>query len=166
MAFHHTLFQLRELLIWLHLILQVQASKQTIWWQVHSPRNEWICMNLLGKFSLLAPVRGQKQISYFSSKCTGVNARCCQGLLQSSECSIWPALLKQGYQADSWALASIGLEALGKWSIFAMVLASLPQMSPSVCSPWLHCRRWGHWPSRGRPSCSKQVAHWSKVARK
>ena len=85
MAFHHTLFQLRELLIWLHLILQVQASKQTIWWQVHSPRNEWICMNLLGKFSLLAPVRGQKQISYFSSKCTGVNARCCQGPLQSRE---------------------------------------------------------------------------------
>ena len=84
-----TFFQLHESLIWWHLNLQVQARVEFGGKSTHLETSgyAWIC---LANAALLVSVWGQKQISYFSSKCTGVNARCLQGLLQSSECSIWP----------------------------------------------------------------------------
>ena len=90
-AWHSTkdFFQLHEFLIWWHLNLQVQARVDSGGKSTHLETSgyAWIC---LANAALLVSVWGQKQISYFSSKCTGVNARCFQGLLQSSECSIWP----------------------------------------------------------------------------
>ena len=137
------------------------ASQGRIWWQIHSPRNKWICMNLLGKCSFTGVCMRTETDQLLQLQMHGCK---CQMLPRapSIQWMLHLALLKQGCQADCRALASTGPVALGKWSIFAMALASLPQMSPSACSPWLHCKRRGHWPSRGSLANSYWVAVPSK----
>ena len=89
MAFHHTLFQLSELLTWWHLKF-TSASRQRIWWQVHSPRNKWT-LNVQEFARLTWPVQltgACKRIEtdqQLQLQTHGVNARCCQGPLQSRE---------------------------------------------------------------------------------
>ena len=155
-----TFFQLHESLIWWHLNF-TSASQGRIWWQIHSPRNKWICMNLLGKCSFTGVCMRTETDQLLQLQMHGCK---CQMLARapSIQWMLHLALLKQGCQADCRALASTGPVALGKWSIFAMVLASLPRMSPSACSPWLHCKRRGHWPSRGSLANSYWVAVPSK----
>ena len=146
MAFHH-FFQLHELLTWWHLNLQSSASKGRIWWQIHSPRNKWMCIEFAWQMQLTGACKRTETDQLLQLLMHWVPGR----LLGVGPHRSW----------SSWQVVHIcngfGISAPNEHKCMFTLIALQKVRTLAIK---------GQSGKQLLSGCSKQVAQWSKVARK